>query len=486
MAFGFPPSYSREFSQQISEKQFLVMAYETVLKASWIISAMSATSLVAKIPDEDKPDSSILTIKFYEGIATVASTSTGNDFFDFGNNSRNVFRFINSFHEVKNTFETDLIDEKYEALQSQFQDEEIIYKGSASPSLSRIVQTIGAFLIPGQQHVATPILVSTNVLIFMLMVLSSRNIFGPDTDLVIQWGGNYRPETIDGQPWRILTSVFLHLGFMHLLINMLTLIFAGWFLEPLIGKCKLLLCYLLAAIGASTLSLWWHAFTVSAGASGAIFGLYGVLFVLLVTNVARSKLRKALLPGISIYIAYNLVTGLQEGVDNAAHIGGLLVGIMSGLAIIPTLNKNESSLFRYVPTILISLFIPVASMAVYLLIATRTVEYSTKMKQFNEMESLALEVYTNPSESTKQELLYELKERSDYYWMENLRLINEIEKMSLGYEINERNKKIKEYCQLHLKLNDLLYKALEKESDEYEGSLYGYNEQIKQLRLELD
>jgi rhomboid protease GluP len=86
---------------------------------------------------------------------------------------------------------------------------------------------------------------------------------------LLNWGANYRPYITDGQWWRLLTSVFLHGGIMHLVANMYGLLFIGIFLEPLLGKTRYAIFYLLTGILASCASIWWHDATVSVGASGA-------------------------------------------------------------------------------------------------------------------------------------------------------------------------------------------------------------------------
>lgn len=157
---------------------------------------------------------------------------------------------------------------------------------------------------------------------------------------LLKWGANYRPDIDKGEYWRLLTSIFLHGGAMHLLFNMYGLLFVGLFLEPVMGKVKFLLAYLLTGLSASIASAWWHAATVSIGASGAIFGLYGVFFALLTVNVFPKSSKKSFLISTSIFIGYNLLNGLTGGVDNAAHIGGLLSGLLLGYILFPSL-KNK-------------------------------------------------------------------------------------------------------------------------------------------------
>ena len=157
---------------------------------------------------------------------------------------------------------------------------------------------------------------------------------------LLTWGANYRPSTTNGEWWRLLKSTFLHGGLMHLIANMYGLLFVGIFLEPLLGRTKYLTAYLLTGILASCVSLWWYDATISVGASGAIFGLYGLFLALLLTKIFPPDFGKAFLASTLIFIGYNLLMGLTGGIDNAAHIGGLLSGFVVGLILYPTLKKQ--------------------------------------------------------------------------------------------------------------------------------------------------
>ncbi|WP_164515278.1 rhomboid family intramembrane serine protease [Flavobacterium ustbae] len=189
------------------------------------------------------------------------------------------------------------------------------------------------FMKPREGFFITPILIYVNVLIYITMAIAGLGFISFHGEDLLRWGGNFRPSTIDGQWWRLLTSVFLHSGFIHLLSNMFGLLFVGIFIEPILGKTRYLILYLSTGILASCASIWWHEATVSIGASGAIFGLYGTFLALLLAKVFPPEFSKAFLITTLIFVAYNLIMGLAGGIDNAAHIGGLLSGFIIGIEI---------------------------------------------------------------------------------------------------------------------------------------------------------
>jgi rhomboid protease GluP len=186
--------------------------------------------------------------------------------------------------------------------------------------------------IPKGDYFFTPIILGINILVFVLMVISGVSPVLPNADALIGWGANYRPLTMGGEPWRLFTSMFLHFGIIHLATNMYAFYSLGRMLEPFIGKWRFILLYLFAGLGGSAVSLWWHSndASVSAGASGAIFGLFGVFAALLTTDLIDQTIRGQLLKSMGSAILLNLLIGLYAGIDNAAHTGGLLTGAVGG------------------------------------------------------------------------------------------------------------------------------------------------------------
>lgn len=178
--------------------------------------------------------------------------------------------------------------------------------------------------------IVTPILLCVNIGIFLLMVMSGINIVHPSLNGLILWGANYKPLTLDGQWWRLVTNCFVHIGVIHLSFNMYALWCVGSVVEGYLGRPRFLSAYLLSGVCGSIVSLWWHDNVVSAGASGAIFGIYGVFIFMLLANMIKKEISKDLLGSSLAFVGYNLLYGMKAGIDNAAHIGGLIGGFIFG------------------------------------------------------------------------------------------------------------------------------------------------------------
>ena len=205
----------------------------------------------------------------------------------------------------------------------------------AGSTLRQIGHVARAIFWPRRGYFSTPLLLQANLLVYGFMGLNGVNLLNPSGPDLLAWGSNFSG-LVAAQPWRLLTNTFLHGGPAHLLLNLAALLLLGLMAEQKVGSGRWLLVYLLSGVGGSLASVWWHTHGVnSVGASGAIFGLYGLVLALLLTSgPAISRQERAGLLGLLLYFALSsLVSGLAgpTGTDNAAHIGGLLTGLTVGL-----------------------------------------------------------------------------------------------------------------------------------------------------------
>ncbi len=196
------------------------------------------------------------------------------------------------------------------------------------------------------EAVCTVALIVVNVAVFMIMTM-----FGDTEDAVfmLQHGAMYEPFVIQQHEYyRIITCLFLHFGIEHLLNNMVMLGALGWNLELEIGKVRFLVIYFVSGIAGNILSLFYDLSTentaVSAGASGAIFGLMGALLYVVILN--RGRLGRLSGRGMLIMVALSLYFGFaSSGVDNFAHIGGLVSGFILAVILYRKKKTYEGSYF---------------------------------------------------------------------------------------------------------------------------------------------
>src|SRR5271165_6247497 len=191
--------------------------------------------------------------------------------------------------------------------------------------------------------------------VFIGMVLSSSTVMDFPVRELILWGANVGALTLPGEWWRLLTNVFVHGGLLHIAFNMWCLWNLGQLCEQLYGRWTYAAIYLICGIGASLASAAWHPYTPSVGASGAIFGLAGALiaaFKLGEFSVPRSAL-SGTLRSLGAFVVYNLIFGaIIPGIDNTAHIGGLITGLIVG-ALIALIAPQQDQAPRRVAVLLV-------------------------------------------------------------------------------------------------------------------------------------
>lgn len=200
---------------------------------------------------------------------------------------------------------------------------------------------------PARKVSVTRLIVVANVLVFLMMAWFGVSARHPSSTDILIWGGNEAVLTlVYGQYWRLWTATYVHIGFVHLALNMWCLYNLGRLAEMFYSQRFLFAAYTFAGITSSLLSVALHPFfprVPSAGASGAIMGVAGLLFASLrwghlpIAEEPRKALYKNILEfaGITIFFGfamnlYSRAMGAGGGIDNAAHVGGLLFGMLTG------------------------------------------------------------------------------------------------------------------------------------------------------------
>ena len=248
----------------------------------------------------------------------------------------------------------DLRPPREEQPPEQERGEGYVIRGQGGYPLPRRAITFGQLLkMSTPRYLVGPAIMGLNVAVFLLMTVLGVSPSVPTIAQLRFWGANYGPLTLGGQWWRLLTSTFVHIGFIHLVFNMQALWRLSMLTERLYGNWAFLALYILSGLGGSVASMWSTPTVTSAGASGAIFGMAGGLVAFLYLGkmpFPRTAIR-GILTSTLIFVAYNLLYGFTStGIDNAAHLGGLVTGAVVGALLTrPLPPPEEHSRFgRYV------------------------------------------------------------------------------------------------------------------------------------------
>src|SRR5690242_13723256 len=187
-----------------------------------------------------------------------------------------------------------------------------------------------------QQFPLTTAIVGLNVAVFLLMAARGISPLEPTVTQLQHWGANWGPLSLSTEPWRILVSNYLHGGLFHIGLNMWCLWNLGRLAERIFDRWTYFLAYTACGLAGSLNSLWWHPLVTGVGASGAIFGLAGALIAVLYLGrfKAPPQALRPTLRSLVTFAGYNLLFGaVGRGIDNSAHIGGLVCGLLVGAAL---------------------------------------------------------------------------------------------------------------------------------------------------------
>jgi rhomboid protease GluP len=322
----------------------------------------------------------------------------------------------------------------------------------------------------------------------------------------LKWGGNLPALVFAGDWWRLITSVFLHAGIIHLVVNMYALYFIGSYMEPVLGKARYITAYVCAGIGASLTSAVWHNsdMIVSAGASGAIFGLFGVFLSLVTTGSLPRQIRMALLQGALIFVAYNIFYGLRpgSGVDNAAHLGGLASGMLTGYFYYFTFRRPAVNKTRLV-IVLLCLALTATVLIVLHSRQTQPVEmdyktgilfnrtekqeeadtekFSRIKEHFTILDELALEAIQPSDTLTREEFLTRLRKTALIDWTECINLMDESETLLLPAHSEKLRADLRQYSIQRVQETLLRIKANEEATNQYNHGIDSIQQLIDEI-----
>ena len=218
------------------------------------------------------------------------------------------------------------------------------------PECETFVQELRA-----RTHVAvvTPAILGLNIAIFIGMCVSTGALSDPAT--LIGWGGSVGPRTTNGEWWRLVTSLFVHAGVLRLLANVIGVVSVGFMLERLVGPVAFAVTYIAAGLMAGVVELSAHQIDVLTGASGAIFGVYGLLAAFTMWGFYRPSpatvplaALKGLLPGAFVFLSVDVLT---HGLHSDGRFAGLATGFIAGLILATGATDRKPAMRRVYATV---------------------------------------------------------------------------------------------------------------------------------------
>lgn len=228
----------------------------------------------------------------------------------------------------------------------------VLARDTAARAIQEQLRLFRSRTTAANRGLVTYALAAICILVYVAMVVSGVTPFLPSPKVLYSWGANLGLAVVfEDQRWRLLTCIFLHFGIIHLGMNMWCLLSVGPVVERFFGHLGFAALYLIAGLGGAIASLAVHPTVVSAGASGAIFGMFGGLLAFLAvrrSDVPASVL-KPMRSSVLGFLGYNVVFGMMmPNIDMSAHLGGLVTGFVAGLFLAPakTTQSGGTGLIR--------------------------------------------------------------------------------------------------------------------------------------------
>lgn len=341
-----------------------------------------------------------------------------------------------------------------------------------------------ALFVPRRNYFVTPVIADLCILFFIVVVFAGGGFIMPDYEVMLKWGAGYKALTLDGQYWRLITSFFLHFGIIHLLSNIFTLLFIGMLLEPVLGASKFIVVFFFTGLTGSVVSMWDHDLGICAGASGAIFGLFGVYIILLLSNIIRKSDKGSLLTTVIVFVAFGIIGGLrQKGIDNAAHLSGLTSGLIFGISVIPALKwPGKKFLYRLLP--LVFMFMVMLLLSTLVFVSDNPVGlYNKTMTEFRIYETRALAYYRLPRYASDSLLWKTLNNEGIPNWERCAALVNDLNSIpGLPATLKDKNYLLRKYCEYQIKSYELHKKAFNDAHTDYNLEINNYNLKINMIQ----
>jgi rhomboid protease GluP len=287
-----------------------------------------------------------------------------------------------------------------------------------------------------------------------------------------------------GEWWRLITNIFVHIGLMPLIVNMVGLYFIGLMVEAILGKLKFLIAYLTTGVLASLVSIVWVAEGVTAGGTGAIFGMYGVLIAFVTTPYVNKRFSPFWIFGAVAYAIFNIVVGIKGGIDNPAMIGGFVAGVAVGYLFYFFHFKRELARAGGTRISIEVLLLTTLIVYFYLRINGRndSLRFEKEVMKLNQIEVKAMaQMQHLQSAQNNNEAVHVLRDSALPQWKHFQQEIMKTGAYSLTSEYKRKRKLLNEYAGLRVHQTELIYKSINEGTDKYNGEIDQVSDRIEKI-----
>jgi len=477
--------------ENIPPREIYGLLLEAIALIGWSPGPVKEDLLTAFPSFSFVPFGEVVHMEINHTTVTVSSSCIMPQFWSFGQNKRNIRKLGRALNHLLKTRTSDQLQQKYIMASSAFiaASHEKGSSGSFNQITSATNKISGFMSIfnPKPGYFITPILIDLNILYFLLIGFAGGGFWNYSLNGFDYLGTNLLDLTVTRhQWWRLLTYQFMHAGFLHLIGNMFSLLLVGAYLEPMLGRARFLIFYLLCGVMGGLLSIYMHPFNGSVGASAAILGMYGVFLAMLLSDLVEKHTRRAMLATLVFFIAVQLLAGLQGRTDNSAHVAGLLTGFLLGLIAIPGIKIQNA-------------WITAKRLSAIMICAIVLVFFSLKkmpnpantfreiIAEFNMNDIRAQHYLSLLDEVSDDKIVMEIKYQSLGFLKQNAEVLDRLEQLPIGKNGHYRVNLLRKYLLLQVKkaASEMLWIYYGRRNKAYMEQIHACNTELHRVTYEL-
>jgi rhomboid protease GluP len=471
MAFGWKTEFEKRLSSEgLSNWEIFAIAQQACNDLDWEYLVADENTFTATTPTNWTLNEEIITIHPAGDEIIFKSKSESIELLEAGRNQKNIEEeLLPAFNKVKSRWSKEGLTEAAATLKN-----ESLKQLSTGSRVESERMTYGF-----RDHEITFSLIAIQLIVFIVMAVKGVNVSNPATADILKWGGAMRTFVTGGEWWRLAAAIFLHVGIANLVANIIALYFIGILVESILGRVKFLIAFLCAGVLANLVTIIWNADVVAAGASGAIFGMYGALLAFGTTRYITRKFPKVWLLTILAYVAFSVFIGYSSDVYNVINYSGLVAGICIGyLFYFFHFKRNVARAGG--TRISVEILLATALIAFLYIRNQRddSIRFEKAVMRLNQIELKAMTQMQRLQNYTDEQATRMLKDTTLPEWQHFQKELTKTDKYRLDDEFNQKRKLLSKYAQLRILQTQLIYQSIKEGTDKYNQNVNSVSDSI--------
>ena len=476
MAFGWKTQYEKRVpAEGLNNWEIFSIVQQACKELEWEYLVVDENKFTATTPTHWTLSEEIIKISVVNDEIIFRSRSESLELYEAGRNQKNIEEFLlPKFRKIKAAWKSEKLQ-----LEAKLLRDETLKQIKSGNRVTGEKITFGT-----RDHGMTFFLLAVHALVFIVMLIRGVNVIEPEAQDIVKWGGNVKFNVTGGEWWRLITNIFVHIGILPLLVNLFGLYFIGLMVESILGKLKLLIAYLSIGVLASLISIVWLPEGVSAGATGAIFGLYGVFIAFVTTPYVDKRFSPIWMFGAVAYVVFNIVVAFRGGNDIAAMVGGFFAGLGTGYLFYFFHFKRE--LARAGGTRISIEVVLLTTLIVYFYLRVNgrndSLRFEREVMKLNQIEVKAMaQMQHLQSAQSNNDAVHVIRDSALPQWKHFQQEIMKTGGYSLSAEYKRKRKLLNEYAGLRVRQTELMYKSINENTDKYNGEIDDVSDRIEKI-----